>query len=204
MGTSPGAVYETLLNLCRGSYDCGGGECPRLSIDQVTLVRTSEASVEAAARVARLLIHCSGEVFPEGDERRLPCSVRSVGVVALGFPDIRARSEYEEFRRRIASVVGQGDVVDVSGGRVAMSVGAALAPLVHRLREVVVVATSVPQNTYSATKAAMDSIKANYDIERIEQEVVEQGCRVLQGYPGLVELLRRLVTGEATTILLYP
>jgi hypothetical protein len=204
MGTSPGAVYETLLNLCRGSYDCGGTSCPRLGIDQVTLVRTSSPAVEFAARVARLLIHCNNQVFPGDDPRRLPCTIRSVGVIPLGFPDVSTRKDYEALLQTITKSLGRGDVVDVTGGRVAMAVGAALAPITYSVRDVMIVSTSIPQDRYKAIGAALDKIRANYDLERIEREAIEQGCQTLRKYPGLASLLRQLVTGEATTILLYP
>jgi len=205
MGTSPGSVYETLLNLCRGSYECGGETCPRISIDTVTMIRTSNPRVVAASRLARLLITCSQTIFPEGDPRRLPCRVSNVGLVDAGVDDIDSRSSYERFSEVVRRNIGEGDIVDVTGGRVSMAVAAALTPLRFRMRDILVVASSIPQEAYQETSRIVEEFMARYSLDAIEERVYgEAGCSALSGFEGLTSLLQRIVTGQARTVVLYP
>jgi hypothetical protein len=204
MGTSPGAVYETLLNLCRGSYDCGAETCPSIRVDRVTLIRTSNPKVVLASRIAALLIACNTAIFPEGDPRRLQCTIRDIGIAEAKAEDIDSRRAYEEFTRQIASIIGEGDIVDVTGGRTSMAVAAALTPLKLKLKEVMIVSTIIPQDLYRQTAAALDTLQKNYNIEQLEQTIQEKGCQALTQQQPQLRLLQQLVTGKAKTILLHP
>lgn len=199
VGTSPGVVYEALLNVCRGLYDAPYS--PAVPVDTVVMVHTSAPGVVRAARIARLLIHCSHAVFPEGDPRRLPCRVASTGLAPVGAVDIDSRRAYELYHGAVSRHIGPGDVVDVTGGRASMAVAAARAAIGQP--GTMVTTTIVPQDAYQAAMAALNVLR-NYDLDTVMERALSEGCGVLGKYPGLAEALGRLVTGRARTILLYP
>ncbi len=204
LGTQPGSVYETLLNLCRGAYDYGEKESPRLSIDEVVLVHTRGAVVVEAYRLAKLLLACQRHVMPQ--ELRLPnhCHVGKIVAAPVELEDVDSRRGFEEFYRVVRANVSRGDVVDVSGGRVAMGVAAALAA---RDAEAMVVASVIPSEEYQQVESARKAILSTYDVRGVLSEL-EQGllaCHELPDrYPELARQLARLVTGRAVTYVLYP
>lgn len=204
LGTSPGVVYETLLNLCRGSY---GGDMPRLAIDEVTLVYTSNRLVREAYAAARLLVLCRDTVFEEGDERRLPgnCRVERVTGAPLGFEDITGRREYEEYINTIRRLISPGDIVDVSGGRAAMAAGAALIAALEKPKAMIV-ATVVSSEAY---QKASESFRKLLEQEKkpsiLMDELAGRSCSLLaEEYEPIRRILASLVTGRATTYILYP
>ena len=203
MGTSPGAVYETLLNLCRGRYDAGEETPMPVTVKLVRIIHTRDPRVEAAAKAARLLIHCSAVIYPEGDERRLPCSVPSAGLIPLSGEDVKTRRGYEELMEKVRELAGEEREthLDVTGGRVAMAVAAALAA---REAGASVYTSSIPQEKYRELNAAFQALTANYDLDAVWAAVQAEGCQALARYQGIRELLAKLVTGRASTVRLHP
>ena len=202
VGTQPGSVYETTLNLCRGSYDRGGEESPPIAVEELVLIYTRGREVVAAYRIARLMVACSVHVMPE--QVRLPCTVRRIVGVPVDVEDVDSRKSFEEFYRAVKRNVSEGDVIDVSGGRVAMGIAAARAAWEANA---MVVATVVPAERYSEINAAKRAILSTYDVGEIASSVEEGrlSCFELASrYPDLARNLARLVTGRATTYVLYP
>ncbi len=202
IGTSPGTVYETLLNLCRGRYDSGEEKTSPIPVDTVVIAYTSAQKVVNAYRVASLLVKCSKTLF-QGTKKELPspCNVEKIIGVPLGIADVSSRKEYEIFYEKIGSYIDQGDVVDVTGGRVAMAVAAAIRAA---KRDAMVVASTVPPEKYRELGSVFDSILQTYDLDRIISEVENSGCEALDKYENLKTALRKLVTGEAQTYVLFP
>ncbi len=201
LGTSPGPVYETLLNLCRGSYEAP--YTPRIRVETVTLVHTSNPAVKDAYHAAKLLILCSHTLFPEGDDRRLPgeCLPREVSSLPLEIDDVASRSEYEEFVKKIQSVVGPGDIVDISGGRVAMAVAAAM--YASSMPGTMVVASAVPSDAYRSLSNVFATLRQKHSLGKLVEAVEEKGCKALIG-TGADKLFAQLVTGKARTYALHP
>ena len=200
LGTSAGVVYETLLNLCRGSYD--GWYTPRLCIDEVVLVRTNAPAVEQASKVLKLLLACS-DLLPK--DRRLPEYCRSPRVVdiVVDVADIDSRAAFEEYAGRVTRVVGKGDVVDITGGRASMAVALARAALASPAT--MVVTTIIPQDKYRATTTAQSTLLKNYNVDQILNVLREKPCSELaREMPDLARILSEIVTGKAKTIQLYP
>ncbi len=199
MGASPGAPYETLLNVCRGSYDAP--HAPPIRIREVVVVRTSGVDVRYAYWLFKLLILCN-RFLPEA--KRLDCVVERIFDVEVDVEDVVSREDYEKYRDAIERNIGEGDIVDVTGGRVSMAVAAMQAASSHN--KVAVMATIVPQKEYSAINAAKTSILNNFDVKGLLDKVERSGsCDVLaRENPSFVKTLSRLVTGKAVTIQLYP
>ncbi len=202
MGTQPGSVYETLLNLCRGRYDRGDETSPPIPIDEVVLVYTKSKDVVDAYRLARLLIACSQHIM--GEQLRLPCMVRKIIGVPVDVEDIDSRQSFESFYNTVRRSVSQGDIIDVTGGRVAMGIAAARAAWESKA---MIVASVIPAERYSEINAAKRAILATYDIGSIVSDLEHGKLSCLEladRYRGLARDLSKLVTGKASTYLLYP
>ena len=186
MGTSPGVVYEALLNVCRGRYDAPYS--PAVPVDTVVMVHTSAPGVVRAAGIARLLIYCSHAVFPEGDPRRLPCWVESVGLAPVDVEDVDTGKAYEVYYNSIQRHIGQGEIVDVAAARAAIG---------------------QPGDDHHHHRRALGRCGRAQRAPELQprhgaREGPPRGLQRAQRVPGLPEALGRLVTGEARTIVLYP
>ncbi|AKV74186.1 MULTISPECIES: CRISPR-associated ring nuclease Crn1 [Metallosphaera] len=142
LGTSPGGVFETFMNLRQGKYEA---ENPvPVDIKEVYVIRTSDPAVERAFRLLKAIFAC--------------CGGREVEVagIPLAMNDINTRSDYLQFRREVLSRISPGDYVDFTGGRKAMSVAAVLAA---RQREAHVVTSIIPQADYNEIQSKMKDFK---------------------------------------------
>ena len=204
LGTSPGAVYETVLNLCRGSYDCGSEDCHRISINTITLITTTHPRVILSGKVSHILLECSEALFPPDDPRRLPCSIDSVNIIHVDVKDIDSKSAYEKFKKTIASTVSSGDMLDITGGRASMAVAAVLATHVEKkLHDVGVYTTIIPSELQRATMSAAERLN-NFNIDKLYERFKKEGCNTLKDTHEIAKVLRDLVTGRAQTIQLHP
>jgi hypothetical protein len=204
LGTQAGSVYETLLNLCRGTYDYGERGAPRISVDEVVLVYTRAEPVLDAYRLAKIILACQRYIMP--NHLRLPetCVIGKIVAAPVDVEDVDSRRGFERFYDVVKMNISRGDVVDVSGGRVAMGVAAALAA---RNVEAMIVATTIPPERYQEVESAKKAILTTYDVKGILTEL-EQGMlscyELVQKYPELAKQLAKLVTGQARTYVLYP
>lgn len=201
LGVSPGVPYETLLNLCRGSYDAPYN--PPLKVDSVTIVYTTHPMVVSSYMVAWLLIECGGEIF-RGSSKSLPegCGRVTVDGVKLPFEDVDSRERFQHLAYRLRRIIGRNDVVDVTGGRASMAIAASLAAAEAGA---MIVTTLISPQLYNQVSSAFDTLIKRHPIDKILREIMEAGsCSPLNNYPETKELLGRLVTGTAKTFVLHP
>ncbi len=204
LGTQPGSSYETLLNICRGNYDYGDRSTPPLSVSEVVLVHTRAQNVLDAYHLAKILIACQGHVLP--DELKLPehCRIKKIIGIPVDIHDVDSRQSFEEFKSIVERNISKGDIVDVSGGRVAMAIAAAFAA---RQNNALVVATVIPSQMLQQIDNVKKAILATFDVKDIVSRLEKGslGCRdLVNSYPELARKLSELVTGRARTYVLYP
>ena len=199
LGASAGVVYESTLNLCRGTW-----ESPyptKISIDEVVVVRTSAPQVEFAYKLLKLLFACS-EMLPP--EKRLPENCKSIRIVDVPVPvqDIVDKNSYLQYYNAVKGQIAPESIVDISGGRAAMSVAAARAAIATPYT--ILVTTIIPPEQYQATTAAQNKLR-QYNIDQIIEQLEKQTCREIAGkHPDIIKLLAQLVTGKAKTVQLAP
>ena len=108
LGTSPGVVHTVLCLLARE------GRQPK----SVTIVATIP---EAAREAVEIATGC-----PCPWTRGPPLARDQVRVVLLPYQDVDTAERVRDFRRRIAELLDLDTVLDVTGGRKAMAVAAAI------------------------------------------------------------------------------
>ncbi|BCS93413.1 CRISPR-associated ring nuclease Crn1 [Metallosphaera javensis (ex Sakai et al. 2022)] len=142
LGTSPGGVFETFMNLRQGNYEADN-PVP-VDVKVVYVIRTSDPAVERAFRLLKAIFAC--------------CGGRDVEVVGipLNMNDINSRSDYIQFRREVLSRISSEDYVDFTGGRKAMSVAAVMAA---RQREAHVITSIIPQSDYNEIQNRMKNFR---------------------------------------------
>jgi CRISPR-associated protein Csx14 len=147
LGTSPGGVFETYMNLKSGNY---GGE--PVDIKEVYIIRTSDKAVELAWKLVKAIFVCCGSKEVE------------IADIPLPINDIVTKEDYEIFRKGLQGKISKGDYVDFTGGRKAMSVAAAINAIRN---SAYVVTTIIPQNEYNRIQNLIKQLK--------EEEIDEAG-----------------------------
>ncbi|WP_252901503.1 CRISPR-associated ring nuclease Crn1 [Vulcanisaeta sp. JCM 14467] len=172
LGTTPGGVYESFINLRLGR--CIGCVGP-VGVDEVYVVRS--ASVEFTWKLVKAIFTC--------------CDTGDVVIKDLVAPmeDMEDPEDFRRFMDAVLSVVRGGDYVDFTGGRKAMSVAAALAA-----REVGahLVTTVVPPEEYGRVNELIRRLRG---VEGLVEEAARGNC-------GIKDLVCGLVSGGARTIVL--
>jgi len=176
LGTSPGGIFETYMNLREGNYE--GDDVKPIDIKEVYVIRTSDKSVEFAWKLIKAIFSC--------------CKREEVTIsdIPLTMQDINSSEDFKKFRKEIFSRLNVGDYVDFTGGRKAMSVAAALAA-----REVKahVITTIIPQNEYNRISEIIRGLKI---MEDLVDRAGRGDCETIK------ESICKLVSPEAKTIML--
>ncbi|MFP3064814.1 MAG: CRISPR-associated ring nuclease Crn1 [Sulfolobus sp.] len=173
LGTSPGGVFESYLNLINGKYEA---ENPiKVEIDTVYIIRTKDPEVEFAWKLVKAVFAC--------------CGGRNVTVADIPLPitDIFSRDDYLTFLRNVKDKISKEDYVDITGGRKAMSVAAAIAA---RYRNANILTTIIPQNEYNRIQQLIKGFKE-------KKEVIEKSAN-----GECSKEVCELISKEARTILL--
>ena len=199
LGASAGVVYESTLNLCRGSWE--SPYATPIRIDEVVVVRTTAPQVEFAFKLLKLLFACTETLPPE---KRLPENCRAIRIVDVPAPvqDIVDKNSYLQYYDTIRRQIAPESIVDVSGGRAAMGIAAARAAIATPYT--ILVTTIIPPEQYQATTAAQNKLR-QYNIDQILEQLEKQTCtEIAKKYPNPIKLLAQLVTGKAKTVQLAP
>jgi len=108
LGTSPGGVLETFLYLIKQGVE----------IDEIRVITTTNPEVEKAWKIVKIMfICCVKEKYPNVIISKHPVEM----------DDINNEEDLIKFKNFIEKQIGEGDYVDITGGRKGMSVAAALA-----------------------------------------------------------------------------
>lgn len=176
LGTSPGGIFETFMNLRKGNYEA---ENPILvDIDEVYVIRTSDETVQFAWKLIKAIFAC--------------CERPAVKItdIPVDIQDIYSKDDFKKFKDKLSSVVGPKDYVDFTGGRKAMSVAAVL---VAREAKAHVVTTIIPQNEYNRISSIIKELQGQKDLV---EKAGSGNC------DGIKEKICNLVSKDARTILL--
>jgi len=199
LGASAGVVYESTLNLCRGSWE--SPYATPIRIDEVVVVRTTAPPVEFAFKLLKLLFACTETLPPE---KRLPENCRAIRIVDVPAPvqDIVDKNSYLQYYDTIRRQIAPESIVDVSGGRAAMAIAAARAAIATPYTTLIT--TIIPPEQYQATTTAQNKLR-QYLIDQILEQLEKQTCtEIAKKYPNPIKLLAQLVTGKAKTVQLAP
>jgi len=134
LGTSPGTVHTTLCKLQEHGID----------VDEVVIYATL---THTAAQAQWILWYCP---CPKTGKPPLP-PPRTPRILHLGFNDIHGPQELDQLRKALAQDLDHATILDVTGGRKAMAIAAALEA--YR-RGATVVATIIPQEEYNRIQQA--------------------------------------------------
>jgi CRISPR-associated protein Csx14 len=178
LGTSPGGIFETYVNLRKGKYE--GDEVKAIDIKEVYVIRTLDKSVEFAWKLVKSIFACCKE---KGDEV-------TIADIPISIQDINSPDDFKKFKKEICSRINVGDYVDFTGGRKAMSVAAALSA-----REVKahVVTTIIPQNEYNRISEIIKELRGKEDLV---EKAGNGNCESIR------DTICKLVSNEAKTVLL--
>ena len=135
LGTSPGTVHTTLCKLLEMS----------VKVDEVVIYATLQHAAEEAVEILR---RCP---CPGTGETPLRPGVR-VETRLLGFEDVHGPEDLERLRISLRPVL-RGALLDVTGGRKAMAIAAALEG--YR-SGATVVATVIPREEYKRIQSAAE------------------------------------------------
>lgn len=176
LGTTPGGIFETFMNLRQGKYE--GEDVKPIDIKEVYVIRTSDKGVEFAWKLVKAIFTCckGGEV--------------TISDIPLPMQDITSPEDFKKFRREVFSRVSVGDYVDFTGGRKAMSVAAAL---VAREVKAHVVTTIIPQEEYNRVLGVINVLKNMGDLV---EKAGKGNCDPIKDY------ICKLVSNEARTVVL--
>jgi len=181
LGTSPGGVFETFLNLSSGKYNCEECSPKPINIDEVYVVTTRDPQVELAWNIVKVLFICCTQ------------SVTKLNKVPVDINDITSPKEYREFVNVLEKFVNEGDYVDFTGGRKSMSVAAVI---VAKSKKANIVTTIIPQQDYN---------RISDEIKRINKEELESYVKNLDSRSKCIEkfnnVICRLASQNAVTIL---
>jgi CRISPR-associated protein Csx14 len=176
LGTTPGGIYETFINLSQGKYEA---ENPTpVKVDEVYVIRTNNEAVTFAWKLVKAIFACCG----------------SKGIIIADIPlpmdDINSADDFKKFRKEVGSRINVGDYVDFTGGRKAMSVAAALEGLHKRAH---IVTTVVSPDEYTRVNNLLKPLKAK------ERDVEEAG----QGKCDQLKEVCDLISKNSRTILFF-
>ncbi|AEB95239.1 MULTISPECIES: CRISPR-associated ring nuclease Crn1 [Metallosphaera] len=153
LGTTPGGVIETYLNLIRGNYEA---EDPHpVKIDHIYVIRTDDEAVNFAWSLIKAISPCCESVKVELVD------------IPLNIKDIYSREDFVTFKQKISSVINDGDYVDITGGRKAMSAAAAISAMTKGKAHVVT--SIIPQSEYSRISNLISKFRG------MERELSEAG-----------------------------
>nr|7YGL_A Chain A, CRISPR system ring nuclease SSO2081 [Saccharolobus solfataricus P2]7YGL_B Chain B, CRISPR system ring nuclease SSO2081 [Saccharolobus solfataricus P2] len=160
LGTAPGGVIESFLYLVKK------GE----NIDEVRVVTTSNAEVKKAWRIVRLMfVCCIQEKFPKVEISEHP----------LDIEDIYSEDDLRKVREFVEKQLGEGDYLDITGGRKSMSVAAALAA---KNKGVKIITSIIPQDDYNKISKKVRELKEIPEIKNrgeCRQEMKETYCSLI-------------------------
>ncbi|QKR00683.1 CRISPR-associated protein [Metallosphaera tengchongensis] len=177
LGTSPGGVFETYVNLTSGNYE--GENAVPADITEVYVIRTTDKSVEFAWKLVKAIFAC--------------CKGEGVNLADIPIPiqDINSTQDFKVFKSGVLSRISVGDYVDFTGGRKAMGVAAALSA---RERGAHVLTTIIPQGEYNRIS---EEIKGLTSKENLVEMAGKGNCSEVK------DVICRLVSKNARTVLLY-
>ncbi|MCI2414096.1 MAG: CRISPR-associated ring nuclease Crn1 [Candidatus Aramenus sp.] len=189
LGTSPGGIFETYVNLMLGNYDAGGENAGRVQIQEIYVIRTNDPDVDFAWKLLKaIFVCCRAEKNGQGQVTLVD--------IPLNVNDINSRSDFQTFNNAVKNRINVGDYVDVTGGRKSMSVAAALAALSQRAH---VVNTIIPQEELNRIQGLVRKLKEKKgEIESLGNKGLTQSTKKECESLGICEL----VSNKARTILL--
>lgn len=164
LGTSPGGIIESFLYLVKVDPD----------LNDIVVIATSDPLVQKAYNILLSIFSCC--VKPNF---RVMLSKKD-----LPFPDISSSEDLKVFYQVAESIIEPGDYVDITGGRKAISVVAAMAAMNKGAK---VLTTIIPQNEYT---------RINNIIKNMGNEVKEN-CSEEEK-----KVVCSLISQKATTIFL--
>ncbi len=169
LGTSPGGIYETFMNLRSGNYN---GEAVK-DLKEVYVIRTSDKAVELAWKLVKAIFVC--------------CQGKEVEIIdiPIQIKDIASKEDYNIFVKSLQGKISRGDYVDFTGGRKAMSVAAAMSAIMN---EAHVVTTIVPQDEYNRIQSLIKQLNVN-DID----EAGKGNCKNREEFCQLVSKNARTI-----------
>jgi CRISPR-associated protein Csx14 len=135
VGRSPGTLHTVLCLLAREGARVG----------HVTIVATLPDAAEEAERIA--------QACPCPWTSRPPAEGVPVEKLLLPYQDVTTSSHIRHLRQTIASLLTPDTVLDVTGGRKAMSIAAAIEAAAHGAA---IVAAHIPWRSYLETTGATE------------------------------------------------
>ncbi len=132
VGTSPGVLHTTLCKLLEE------GEIDPDELEEVLVVSTLEQQAREALEIAG---SCP---CPATGKPPLPADAKAA-IHLLPYSDIDSQQRLADLRKKLATLIQPGDIVDATGGRKAMSIAAAVEATAKGAR---VVMTHIPPETY--------------------------------------------------------
>lgn len=181
LGTSPGGIYETYVNLAKGNYE--GEEGQPIEISEIYVIRTKDPDVEFAWELLKAIFVCCGT----------PKKVE-IADIPLDINDVDSRSSFQLFNNAVKEKINVGDYVDITGGRKSMSVAAALAAVTMKAH---VVNSIIPQKETNRIQDMVKRLKDKKEIigtigNRGKNADTEKQCKDL-GICDLVSSLARTI-----------
>ncbi|MCY0859827.1 MAG: CRISPR-associated ring nuclease Crn1 [Sulfolobaceae archaeon] len=163
LGTSPGGIVETFLHLRESDS----------SLNDIVVITTSDPSTRKAYDILLNIFQCCVKVnYPQV----------MLSKIEMPFQDITSSEDLEEFYNKIKGVINEGDYVDITGGRKAMSAVAAMAAAKKGAR---VFTTIIPQSDYTII---------NNKVKELEDKVIEKCDEALKGiYCSLISKNARTI-----------
>ncbi len=134
VGKSPGTLH-TVLCLLRERG---------VNIDHGTVIATREREAQEALEIAR---SCP---CPRGGP---PLSVTGAVLVILPYGDVDTHERLQDFRQRLRGLLDTSTVLDVTGGRKAMTIAAAIEAI---KAGTAIVLAQIPWNRYLETAKAQE------------------------------------------------
>lgn len=150
LGTSPGGIFESYTNLINGTYQAEVVE--KVPINEVYIIRTSDKAVEFAWKLVKAIFVC--------------CGGKNVTIadIPLSITDITSKDDYLVFKKAVEARINEGDYVDITGGRKAMSVAAAVSAMRRKAK---ILTTIIPPSEYNRIQKLIEELKSKEEeIER--------------------------------------
>jgi len=163
LGTSPGGILETFEYLRRNGVE----------INDIEVVKTKDNAVSKAYDYLLSMFSCC---------IKLSYNDVIMGTLELPFSDITTSDDLNEMMKLVEPIINEGDYVDITGGRKAISM---VMGLVAMKKKAHVITTIVPQSKYNEVQ---EKLKKGH-------QLVTENCS-----PSDKDFFCSLLTKDAVTI----
>jgi CRISPR-associated protein Csx14 len=136
LGTSPGGVAESLLYLNKIG----------ILINDIEILLTSEPTVLKSYNIVSTILTCCVNL---GYDIYISKHV-------LPFNDIESNEELITLKTKLEEIINEGDYVDITGGRKAISV---IAALIAKKKKAHVITSIIPQDEYTRINNLLKNIQ---------------------------------------------